>query len=97
MMGPGMGMGRGMLGPGMGMGMPQPPPQPVVVVADGVVYVAFEGRIMAFEAKTLHKLSEANYAEPRGGMRRGPGGGGQPDGRGGGDKPAPEAHEGHGD
>jgi hypothetical protein len=85
-----MGMGRGMMGPGMGM--PPTPPQPVVVVADGVVYVAFDGKIMAFEAKTLHKLSEATYSE-RPGMRRGPG----PRDTGG-EKPAPEPpHEGHGE
>ncbi len=78
-----MGMGRGMMGMGTPMG---PAQQPVVVVAEGVVYVAFEGRIVAFEAKTLQKLSEATYAAPRG-PRRGMMGGPQPpDGRGGADR-----------
>jgi len=50
----------GIMGP-----MPPPPmPTPVVVVADGVVYVACAGKITAFEARTLKKLGEATYWEP---------------------------------
>ncbi|MBM3471860.1 MAG: hypothetical protein FJX75_01140 [Armatimonadetes bacterium] len=57
-------------GPGPMMGGPPPmmgpmgaPPSPVVVLGDGVVYVAFDGKITAFEAKTLKKLAEATYWE----------------------------------
>jgi hypothetical protein len=68
---PGMGMGMpgmGMGMPGMGGGMPnmQFPPQqfaPVMMIVDGVVYVAFDGRLTAFEAKTLKKLGEAVYSD----------------------------------
>jgi hypothetical protein len=66
MMGPGgPGMGPGMMGSGgPGMMMPPPPmPTPVVVIGDGVVYVACDGKLMAFEAKTLRKLGEAIYWE----------------------------------
>jgi hypothetical protein len=47
------------------------PASPTVVVADGVVYVAGAGKIVAFEAKTLRKLATAVYEEPplRGGPR----------------------------
>jgi outer membrane protein assembly factor BamB len=40
-----------------------PAPTPVVVVADGVVYVACDGKLTAFEAKTLQVLGEAIYWE----------------------------------
>jgi len=50
--------------PGMMMGPGWPPaPTPVVVVSDGVVYVACDGKLMAFEAKTLKVLGEATYWE----------------------------------
>jgi len=54
-----------MMGPhGPGFGPPPPPtPTPVVVLGDGVVYVACDGKLMAFEAKTLKKLGEATYWE----------------------------------
>jgi outer membrane protein assembly factor BamB len=45
------------------MGPMGAPPSPVVVIGDGVVYVAFDGKITAFEAKTLKKLAEATYWE----------------------------------
>jgi len=44
-----------------------------MLVADGVVYVACDGRLMAFEAKTLKKLGEAIYwraPAPARGQRR---------------------------
>ena len=85
---PGMGpmpggmMGGPMMYPPM---MPMGPPQtPVLLVSDGVIYVAFEGKLTAFEAKTLKKLAEAVYAEggPMPGMFVGPpGGSGQPEPR----------------
>jgi hypothetical protein len=43
--------------------MPPPTPTPVVVLGDGVVYVACDGKLIAFEAKTLRKLAEATYWE----------------------------------
>jgi hypothetical protein len=54
-------MGPG--GPGMGPMGPPGGPTPVVLVSDGVVYVACDGKLMAFEARTLRKLSEATYWE----------------------------------
>ena len=45
------------------MGPMGPPPAPVVVLGDGVVYVAFDGKITAFQARTLEKISEATYWE----------------------------------
>jgi len=53
------------MGPGGPMGGPPPAAQAVVVVADGVVYVAAEGKIIAYEAKTLRKLAEATYADTK--------------------------------
>jgi len=50
-------------GPPPMMGPMGAPPSPVVVLGDGVVYVAFDGKITAFEAKTLKKLAEAIYWE----------------------------------
>ena len=50
-------------GPPPMMGPMGAPPSPVVVIGDGVVYVAFDGKITAFEAKTLRKLAEATYWE----------------------------------
>ena len=75
---PGQGGPGGPGGPMM-MFPPMGPPgggQVAMVVADGVVYVAAEGKVFAFEAKTLKKLAEATYAPrpPRGG----PPPGGQP-------------------
>ena len=50
--------------PGMMMMPGWPPaPTPVVVVSDGVVYVACDGKLTAFEAKTLKPLGEAIYWE----------------------------------
>ena len=41
-----------------------PPPPPVtVVVSDGAVYVAADGKLIAFEAKTLKKLAEAKIGD----------------------------------
>ncbi len=45
------------------MNIPGPAPVPVVVVGEGVVYVACDGRLMAFDAKTLQKVAEATYWE----------------------------------
>jgi len=50
-----------MFGPPMGFQMPAP--MAVVVVADGVVYVACDGKLTAYEAKTLKPLGEATYWE----------------------------------
>lgn len=70
-MGPRRGAGPGMMGPRRGMGMgagrmfANRAPVAVVVVADGVVYVACDGRLTAFDAKTLKKLGQATYWRPR--------------------------------
>jgi len=48
----------GMMGPGW-----PPAPAAVVVVEDGVVYVACDGTLKAFGAKTLEPLGEAIYWE----------------------------------
>jgi len=45
------------------MGFMMPAPVPVVVVGDGVVYVACDGKLTSFDAKTLEKLAEATYWE----------------------------------
>jgi hypothetical protein len=56
-------------GPGMGGGPmggpPGPPPAPPVqmLAADGALYVACDGKVTAYEAKTLKKLAEATYSE----------------------------------
>ena len=63
--------GGGPMGPGPRMGGPKGPPPPppspptTMLAADGVLYVACDGKLTAFEAKTLKKLTEATYAEPR--------------------------------
>ena len=67
-LGGGGGFGGGgpmMMGPGGPPPFGGPPggPTPVVVVSDGVVYVACDGKLIAFEAKTLKKLAEATYWE----------------------------------
>jgi len=63
--GPGGGAGGGFGGggfPGMMMMPGWPPaPTPVVLVDDGVVYVACDGVLTAFEAKTLKPLGSAVY------------------------------------
>ena len=60
-----MGPMAGMMGPMMGMMRPQPtPPAPVMMISDGVVYIAFNGKLTAFDAKTLQKIAEATYWEP---------------------------------
>ena len=67
---------------GMPMMMGPPTPTPVVVVADGIVYVACDGVLTSFDAKTLEKIATAVYwkrPQPPGGMM-GPGG---PPGQGG--------------
>jgi len=63
--GPGGGAGGGPFGGGgfggmMMAGWP-PAPTPVVLVDDGVVYVACDGVLTAFEAKTLKPLGSAVY------------------------------------
>ena len=81
-MGPGMGGGMmGMGGPGMGGGMMGgmgAMHAPVMMVVDGIVYIAYGGKLTAFDAKTLDKIAEATYQEPP--MPRGmmPGGAGGP-------------------
>jgi hypothetical protein len=50
-----------MFGPPGGFQMPAP--MPVVVTDDGVVYVACDGKLTAYEAKTLKVLGEAVYWE----------------------------------
>jgi hypothetical protein len=52
------GFGGMMMGPGW-----PPAPTPVVVAADGVVYVACEGKLIAYEGKTLQPLAQATYWE----------------------------------
>ncbi len=62
------------------MGGPPPPPMmgaAAVAVGDGVVYVASDGKLTAFEAKTLKKLTEATYSTA-GGAPQGPPPGGNP-------------------
>ena len=81
--GPGMGGPGGMMGRGPGQ---QGGAQAAMVVADGVVYVAAEGKVFAFEAKTLKKLAEVTYSTR---PQRGPGG--PPGGPGGGQPPLPGA------
>lgn len=55
-------------GPPGGQGMDGMPPGPppgmggaALAVADGIVYVASDGKLMAFDAKSLKKLGEAQY------------------------------------
>jgi len=86
--GPPPGGGGGFGGPGMGGPMGPPPmptgPSVTMVVSDGVIYVACDGTLTAYEAKTLKPLAQVTYWErpqpPDGPM--GPGGnrGGQPAG-----------------
>lgn len=40
-----------------------PAPAPVVVLGDNAIYVAFDGKLMAFAPRTLEKLAEATYWE----------------------------------
>ena len=80
-------------GPGMGGFGPPPGPPPgmapvAMAVADGTVYVAAEGKVFAFEAKSLKKLAEVTYSTmPQGGPGGPPPGGGP----GGGQPPLPGA------
>jgi hypothetical protein len=60
--GPGGGQAPGGFAGMMGPGWP-PAPAPVVVVADGVVYVACDGKLAAYEVRTLKPLAEAKYWE----------------------------------
>jgi hypothetical protein len=72
---PGMGMGMGMGMPGMGMtGMGMNPMvmmgsmgrssvAPVMLVNDGIIYIAYDGKLTAFDAKTLERVGEATYWE----------------------------------
>ena len=57
----GGGFGGGGFGGMMMMPGWPPAPTPVVVVDDGVVYVACDGNLTAFEAKTLKPLGSAVY------------------------------------
>lgn len=91
--GPGMGMGMGMGMPPFGgqgmMGLAmRPSVPPVMMVVDGIVYIAFEGKLTAFDAKTLERIAEATYWER---PERGPQPGGGPVGPGfpGGAEPGP--------
>jgi hypothetical protein len=84
-------MGMGGMGMGMGMGMPMMgmmggnQPAPVMMIVDGVVYIAYAGKVMAFAGKTLEKLGEATYWEmPKFPMMGGMGGPGGPGGGAGG-------------
>lgn len=74
----GPGFGPPMMGgPGMGgpmMGGPPGGPQATMIVADGVLYVACDGKVIAFEAKTLKKLAEATYWTAPKRPAQGPGG-----------------------
>ena len=81
-------MGLGMLGGLFGGGGQ---PQPVMLVADGIIYVACDGTLTAFDAKTLGKIATAVYWErPRPPMgMMGPGG--PPGGFPGAPPPAPGA------
>lgn len=47
----------------MAMAMPMSPPA-TVIVQDGVVYVACNGKLTAYEAKTLAVLAEVTYWTP---------------------------------
>lgn len=49
--------------PVMGPTGPGPSPMPVVVLGEGMVYVACDGKLTAFNAKTLEKVAEATYWE----------------------------------
>jgi hypothetical protein len=78
-------MGPGMPGMGMMMGMPpfmQGAPQVTMMIVDGVVYLACDGKLTAYDYKTLKVLAQVTYWEapkfPPGmpGMPMGPGGGG---------------------
>lgn len=69
---PGQGMPQGgpqgMGGfPGMGMGMMMPgwppAPTPVALVADGVLYILCDGKVLALDAKTLQVIAKATYWE----------------------------------
>ena len=66
-------MALGLLGELFGGGQQ---PQPVMLVADGIIYVACDGTLTAFDAKTLEKIASAVYWErPRPPMpMMGPGG-----------------------
>ena len=61
--GPPPGGPGGFGGPGMMMPMPPMPMSPPVtmMIADGVVYVACNGVLTAYEAKTLKQLGQATY------------------------------------
>jgi len=72
----GQGLGPPMMGgPGLGgpMGSPLGPPA-TMLVSDGVLYVACDGKLFAFEAKTLKKLAEATYWTAPKRPAQGPGG-----------------------
>jgi len=67
----GAGMPSGIPGSG---GMDVPPaispglPPASVAAADGVVYVVSEGRLIAFDAKTLERIGETSYLPRPGAM-----------------------------
>ena len=59
--------GAGGFGGMMMAGWP-PAPTPVMVATEGIIYVACDGKLIAYDAKTLKPLGEAVYwerAEPQ--------------------------------
>lgn len=60
----GQGGQGGQGGPGMAQRLP-PPPSVAMTASEGTVYVAVDGKLLAFEAKTLKKLAEVQLAERR--------------------------------
>jgi hypothetical protein len=63
---PGQGMGGPDGGSGGRMGMSTQAtqaPTPVMLVAEGVLYIACDGKVTAFDAKTLKKIGDAMYWE----------------------------------
>ena len=59
--GPGGPMMGGPGGPGGGPMGPPPGPQVTLLAADGAIYLACDGKLFAYEAKTLKKLAEATF------------------------------------
>lgn len=58
--------GMFMMGPGMGM-MGQGPGAPTVtmLVVEGVLYLACDGKLTAYDAKTLKVLAQVTYWQPQ--------------------------------
>jgi len=61
--GPPMGPPMFMMGPGMGMPGPGSPPV-TMLVSDGVLYLACNGKLTAYDARTLKALAEVTYWQP---------------------------------